>query len=125
MSDPNNAGPDSSDDPFEYVGHLKFEPAEGGPITPKTTMEDWEDSARHEYIFNLLAVFILNCNDEELERWVLEKVNAKTGVSFLTDTAEHALDLVDKKKAGVDVYNSVFSRCMVIAERIEARHLGN
>ncbi len=111
--------------PLEYAGDLKFEPSPCGPITPETTMDEWEDAAQHEYVFNKLAQFILSCSDEELEAFVLEKVNARVGVCFLTDTAGYALDFVKKKQASIDVYNSVSARCTVVRERIAARHLAN
>jgi len=32
---------------------------------------------------------------------------------------------LDKKKAGVDAYNAMFTRCKIIGERINARHVAN
>ncbi len=125
MSDPKGTLPNGADDELEYVGHLKFGPAAGEPITPETTMEDWEHTAKHEYVFNQMAIHFCNLTDEEMEAWILERVSRRIAVSFLADTAEFARSWIDKKKAGVDVYENLFTRCIIIGERIEARYLSN
>ena len=125
MSEPKAIPPSGSDGPLEYIGHLKFVPAESGPITPETTMEDCEHSARHEYVFGQIAIFFLSCTDEELEAWDLGHVDRHTAVCFLADLAGLAQDWIAKKKAGVEAYSAMFTRCKIIGERINARFVAN
>ena len=101
----------------EYVGHLKFGLAEGKRIIPQTTLEGWLDSARAEFELNLIAVRILNATDEEMEAWVRENDDPEGMTEDLTEVCERAIKMIDKHKAGVDVYTAVMCRIIIIGER--------
>ena len=102
---------------MEYVGHLKFGLAEGKRITPQTTLEGWLDAARAEFEVNRIAVRILNATDEEMEAWVHENDDPEGMIEALTDVCERSIELIDKHKAGVEVYTAVMCRIIIIGER--------
>ncbi len=44
---------------LEPIAHLKFGPAEGEPVKPVTSFEDWMEDARGEFQFSRLVLRIL------------------------------------------------------------------
>ena len=125
MSTEKDTLPYGDADPFEYVGHLKFGLMESKPVTPESTLEDWLNRARDEFMMSRIACIVANVNDEEMEAWVNKCENPKAMLEAMTGIAEHALYWAETYKNGLSVFENMACRCMVIGERIEARYLSN
>ncbi len=102
---------------MEYAGDLKFGMAEGKPVIPRTSLTTWLENARSEFVLKEIAARILNATDEEMEAWVREADNPEETIEALTDICERAIELVERYKAGINVFNAVAARIIVIGER--------
>ncbi len=107
--------------PMEYVGHLKFGPLAGKPITPEGTLDDWLERAKGEFRLSRVASVIYNATDEEMEGWVNDADSSAEVMEMLADIAECCQDWVERYKAGIDVFDAVLARCVIIGEHIEAQ----
>ena len=111
--------------PLEYFGDMKFGPAEGKPVIPTKTLDEWLDRSREEFTLKRMVTLIYNFTDEEMEEWT-------RGFGSPDEIVEAMVGLVDlighwagTYEAGADVFNSAMARCIVIGERIEAQQKAN
>ena len=125
MTDTKKTVPNGDGDPLEYFGHMKFGPAEGKPVTPESTLEDWLERARGEFMLSRVASVIYNATDEEMEAWVRDAENPDEVIEMFSEIADSCNACLDSYKAGVDVFNAVIARCIVIGERTEAQYKAN
>ncbi len=101
----------------EYVGHLKFGPVEGAPVTPQTSLEDWVENARAEWVLTRLAAWILNATDEEMEEWIGRADDPDKFVDWLIGICEECNDWAGKYEVGTKVLRTVSARIIVMGER--------
>ena len=99
---------------IEPVGHLQSGPAEGEPVTPTCSWDDWRERAMAEYELSRQVVPVLNATDEELEALVRESDN----LEYWTELLENALGTAGRYEAGADVMNSTVSRLFVVLEHV-------
>ena len=123
-----NAKKDSfpcGDDPMGYVGHWKFGPAEGKPVIPTKTLDEWLDRSREEFTLKRMVTLIYNFTDEEMEKWTRGFGSPGEIVEAMVGLAELIGHWAGTYEAGADVFNSAMARCIIIGERIEAQHKAN
>ena len=101
---------------IEYVGDLKFGPAEGEPVEARSTIEDWYEAAREEFILSRLILPILNGTDEDVERMVRRSVDGECD-EFLT-LAERCKFWKEQYEAGAEVMSAVEARLLIVCERV-------
>ena len=111
--------------PLEYLGDMKFGPAEGKPVIPTKTLDEWLNRAREEFLMKRMVTLIYNFTDEEMEEWTRGFGTPDEIAEAMVAMAEFIGVWAGAYEAGADVFNSAMSRCIVIGERIEARHLSN
>lgn len=121
MSDPKDTSLSGGGDPFEYVGHRKFGPAEGKPVIPTKTLDEWLDRSREEFTMKRMVTLIYNFSDEEMEEWARGFGTTAEIAEAMTMLAEFIGVWAGAYEAGADVFNSAMARCIVIGERIEAQ----
>ena len=111
--------------PLEYVGDMKFGPAEGKRVISTMTIEDWLERAKAEYVFKQMALEIYNSTDEEMEERVQDLGTPDEIIDAMAEFAEFANTWVGIYEAGINILKSTACRCIVIGERIEAQHKAN
>lgn len=122
---PKDILPYGDDDPFGYIGHLKFGLAEGKPVIPETTLVGWLDRARDEFMMSRIAAIVANANDEEMEAWVKKCAGPEDMLEAMTEIAERANGWIGHYEDGIEVFTMLATRCIIIGERMEARYLSN
>ena len=125
MSTEKDTLPFGDADPFGYVGHLKFGLAEGKLVTPQSTLDDWLSRARDEFMMSRISCVVANANDEEMEAWINKCEDANAMLEMMTVIAEHAMQWVGTYKAGIETFEMMATRCIIIGECVEARYLSN
>ena len=101
---------------IEYVGDLKFGPAEGRPVEARSTIEDWYKGAREEFVLSRLILPILNGTDEDVERMV-RKMDDRECDDVIT-LAERCEFWKERHEAGAEVMGAASARLMIVCERI-------
>ena len=111
--------------PLEYLGDMKFGPAEGKPIIPTKTLDEWLDRSREEFTVKRMVTVIYNFNDEEMEEWACGFGTTAEIAEAMVELAEFIGHWAGTYEAGADVFNSAMDRCIIIGERIEAQQKAN
>ena len=110
-------GPDDSlyrpPEGHEFVGNMSFGPADDGPIVGESTLQDWLDRGRHEYMLSRVVVPILNATDEELAARIVSRDVADVYLGLLEDVIRKR----DQYADGVKVMDAAAVRLMVVLER--------
>ena len=101
----------------EYVGGMKFGPAEGKPVKPQTSLEEWLVNAQAEWVLTRFAAWILNATDAEMEDWTRRADDPEKFLNWLLDLCEQGHRQADRYEAGAKTLRSVGARIIVICER--------
>ena len=123
-----NAKKDSfpcGDDPMGYIGHWKFGPAEGKPVIPTKTLDEWLDRAREEFLMKRMVTLIYNFTDEEMEEWARGFGTTDEIAEAMVKIAECIEHWAGTYDNGASVFRNALVRCIVIGERIEAQQKPN
>ena len=123
-----NAKKDSfpcGDDPMGYVGHWKFGPAEGKPVIPTKTLDEWLERAREEFLMKRMVTLIYNFTDEEMEEWARGFGTTDEIAEAMVKIAECIEHWAGTYDNGASVFRNAFVRCIVIGEHIEAQQKAN
>lgn len=111
--------------PLEYLGGLKFGPAAGKCVSSKSTLVDWLERAKEEFMLKQMATLINNFTDDEMEAFVRRESRSDDGMEMLADVAESAQNWVEVYRGGIDFLEATLARCIIIGERIEAQQKAN
>lgn len=107
--------------PLEYLGGLTFGPAEGKRVSSESTLVDWLERAKEEFMLKQMATRINNFTDDEMEAFVRREFRPDDVMEMLADVAENAQNWVEIYKGGIDFLEATLARCIIIGERIEAQ----
>jgi hypothetical protein len=103
---------------LEPIGHLTFGLAEGRPIIPESTIEDWYFHARLEFLVSRAILPILNSSDKEIEETITSAADQAAELDKLMTLAETCKQISDRYKAGMEVMDSAMCRALVVVERL-------
>ena len=102
---------------LEYVGDLKFSPAEPAPVTPTSSLDDWYVDAREQFALSRAVVPFLNGTDDDVERMVRDADDPEQKLDELVTLIERCQRWEGRYKAGTDVMRAVVCRLLVVCER--------
>ena len=104
---------------LEYVGDTTFPSCD---LKPQSTLEDWLESARHEFQLCRTATAILNMDDKELEEYGRALGDDEDAQGNALMDIYDWLDHWEKKYlAGAETTGRASLRLLVIAERLHGR----
>ena len=97
---------------------MSFGPSEDSPIVPESTLQDWLDRGRHEYMLSRVVVPILNATDEELAGRIDTREAADAYMTLLEDLIRKQ----NQYAKGAEVMDATVARLMVVLERQVTAH---
>ena len=104
------------------MGFFAKPPPPSCQLTPQSTLEDWLESARQEFVMCRTATAILNMDDKELEKYgrnlggeEIEQIHA------VLDLCDWLQAWHERYKAAADTTEKAGMRLLVIAERLHGR----